>query len=131
MKSISEIVDFIFNKTAGPGDTRTEAERYNDHLRKVVTVEEDIVKNKIRIETLRKIDTATVQKALDGAENLDEYLISCIEVKIAEKIPALAKNVVDNAMYNLSGTAYLKTPIKLFIINKIRKIFGAKELSQL
>jgi len=130
MKKISEIVEFIFTESKGK-DKRTAQQMFNDDLKEKITLEEEILKNEIRLQTLKQIDTEKIIEVMQGAENLDEYIASAIQVKIAEKIPAMTKNLADNVMYNMSSNTKIKNPIKLYIINKIRKMFGATEVTSL
>jgi len=130
MKKISEIVDFIFDISKG-NDKRTAQQMFNDDLKGKITLEEEILKNEIRLQTLKKIDTEKIVEVMKEAKNLDEYISSEIQLRIAKIIPTLAKNLVENSMYNMSSRDAIKQPIKLYIINMIRKTFGAEKITRL
>jgi len=94
----------------------------HEKLQREVGIQQEIVKNKIKLKALKSITDEDLSKAF-GELNVDEYISSIMTLKVVESIKRQSHVIVSEALEDLCDNYDIKISIKNNVIAKIKEAF--------
>jgi len=94
----------------------------HEKLQREVGIQQEIVKNKIKLKALKSITDEDLSKAF-GELNVDEYISSIMTLKVVESIKRQSHVIVSEALEDLCDNYDIKIAIKNNVIAKIKEAF--------
>jgi len=91
-------------------------------LQMEVDIEEEIVRNKIKLKALKSITDEDLSKAF-GELNVDEYISSIMTLKVIQTVKNQSHLIVSEALEDLEDNYKIKNAIKNNVIKKIENAF--------
>jgi len=94
----------------------------HEKLQAKVDIEEQTLKNKIKLKALKSVTNEDLNKAFEEL-NIEEYISSIITLRVAESVKSQSYRIVAEALEDLEDTYEIKRAIKTSVINKIQNAF--------
>lgn len=119
------IADTLISKALGVDKEEDPNVIMQRELKKHVSIEEDIIKNKIKLKALRSVSEEELDKVI-GDFKLSDYMTSVIHAEIAKFVKNRAHMIAREALEDFEDNYTVKKSISDYCIAVIKRAFSTK-----